>query len=330
MRPIPYVVAASIVAATTMPASALDILLTNDDGLTSNVMALYDALTDAGHDVIVSVPCTGQSGQGAALSFLRPVTPLAEACLNNAGQTGDPGAGPVTKVQDGYDFADFSYVMGTPIMATAYGLDVVAAERWGHAPDLVLSGPNEGQNVGNIVNSSGTVANAQFAASRGLSAMALSAGANTVGEMDEAGNFLPNPLSEVVADLSIALVNHFAAAAGDGQILPAGVALNVNFPDEVTAETPFSFSIFGSYNVYTPRFVENLSEDPAAQSFGLGGVAFPGLSIGFLAAEPSADQLGDEAVVMQQAVAVTAMQVGFEAGPETQAWLQEALGGLND
>ncbi len=35
-----------------------------DDGLTSNVKALYEALKADGHDVIVSVPCTNQSGDG--------------------------------------------------------------------------------------------------------------------------------------------------------------------------------------------------------------------------------------------------------------------------
>ena len=49
------------------PASALTILLSNDDGLTSNLVALYTVLKAAGHDVIVSVPCTGQSGRGAAI-----------------------------------------------------------------------------------------------------------------------------------------------------------------------------------------------------------------------------------------------------------------------
>jgi hypothetical protein len=38
------------------PAFALNIVLSNDDGLTSNLAALYLALKAAGHDVIVSVP----------------------------------------------------------------------------------------------------------------------------------------------------------------------------------------------------------------------------------------------------------------------------------
>ena len=58
---------AATLLAVASPASALNILLTNDDGLTSNVVALYAALKAQGHDVVVSVPCSGQSGRGAAI-----------------------------------------------------------------------------------------------------------------------------------------------------------------------------------------------------------------------------------------------------------------------
>jgi hypothetical protein len=57
------------------PAFALNIVLSNDDGLTSNTKALYEALKAAGHDVIVSVPCTGQSGRGAAIVMYSTPTP---------------------------------------------------------------------------------------------------------------------------------------------------------------------------------------------------------------------------------------------------------------
>ena len=127
---------------------------------------------------------------GAAVKFLKPIKPLTAACLNNAGSPGDPGVGPITKKQKAFDYQDFFYVNGTPIMATAYGLDILAPARWGAAPDLVVSGPNQGQNVGSIVISSGTIANVQFAASRGVPAIALSAGLSTEGEADKSGDFL--------------------------------------------------------------------------------------------------------------------------------------------
>jgi len=60
-------IAAIALAATVAPAGARTIVITNDDGLTSNTLALYRALKAKGHDVIVSVPCQNQSGKGAAL-----------------------------------------------------------------------------------------------------------------------------------------------------------------------------------------------------------------------------------------------------------------------
>jgi len=67
---------AASLAAISLPTSALNIVMSNDDGLTSNIKALYKALKTAGHDVVVSIPCQGQSGMGAAIIFLEPLTPL--------------------------------------------------------------------------------------------------------------------------------------------------------------------------------------------------------------------------------------------------------------
>ena len=39
-------------------------------------------------------------------------------------------------------------------MSMLYGLDVLAVQRWSAPPDLVISGPNEGNNLGAINNSS--------------------------------------------------------------------------------------------------------------------------------------------------------------------------------
>ena len=112
--PMRQFVAFVLLAGVASPGFALNILLTNDDGLTSNVIALHDALVEAGHDVVVSLPCTGQSGMGAAAKFFTPLTPLTQPCLNNAALPDDPGAGPVTK--SGLGSGDYYYVNGTPIM----------------------------------------------------------------------------------------------------------------------------------------------------------------------------------------------------------------------
>ncbi len=288
---------------------ARNIVLTNDDGLTSNVVALYESLKAAGHDVVVSVPCTNQSGQGAALGIARPLAPLAVACLNGAAEPGDPGAGPMTRA--GLPQGDFYYVDGTPVAALLHGLDVVGMTRWGKAPDLVLSGPNEGQNVGAIILSSGTVSAAQYAAVSGIPAIALSAGAGT-----ESSN-LDNPLSNEIADRTVELLTHLDARAGStGPLLPAGLALNVNFPDQ-PAGARWQLTEVGTYNAYKIGFTADMAANASpmmqmmAKSRGLEIPTLPGVSFDFNTAVPLPEQMDDESVIFRKAIAVSPMQAGY-------------------
>jgi 5'-nucleotidase len=306
-------------------AFARNIVLSNDDGLTSNVKALYLALKAQGHDVIVSVPCSGQSGMGGAVKFMRPLGPLAADCLNGAAKAGEPGAGPVTR--PGFE-NDFFYVDGTPVMATMYGLDVAAMRRWGKAPDLVLSGPNEGQNVGYVVLTSGTVSNAQFAATRGLPAIALSAGADTA---DNAT--LANPKSAVVARLSADLVKVLDDRAGTRAMLPPGIALNVNFPEKLEG-AQWRPSRIGTYNLIQMRFSENIgaSASPAtvaaAKARGLALPGLPGVTVAMNGAVPGPDQQDDESVVYRKDIAVSVMQVGYDHKQPAHLWLRKHLRGF--
>lgn len=308
------------------PAAARNIVLTNDDGLTSNVLAVYHALKAQGHDVIVSVPCANQSGMGAAAYFSRPVTVLTSPCRNGAASAGDPGAGPVTR--SGVPASDVFYVAGTPVMAMLYGIDVVGRKRWSHAPDLVLSGPNEGQNVGAIILSSGTVSNAQYAAVRGIPAIALSAGGNSTG--NEA---LANPVSRVVADRTAELVSRLDRQSPGKAMLPAGIALNVNFPDDPQG-AEWRMSRIGSYNAYIVRFSENMAKEAspamAAMASQHGGSIpeLPGIALTMNTAEPSPDQRNDESVVYRSAIAVSPMRAGYDAGPRENAMIGRLLRGL--
>ena len=126
MRPLKINFIAAAVLSISAPAFAANILLVNDDGLTSNAKALYEALKADGHDVIVSVPCTGQSGRGAGIvmystSVIVPDNDKTQVegeggCHNGAAPTGAPAVGPFTKA--GYTGGDYHYVHGTPVMAT--------------------------------------------------------------------------------------------------------------------------------------------------------------------------------------------------------------------
>jgi 5'-nucleotidase len=287
---------------------ARNIVISNDDGLTSNVMAVYRTLKAAGHDVIVSVPCTNQSGMGAALKVMRPLGPLAADCRSRAAKAGAPGAGPMTREGLG---PDFYYVDGTPVMSLLYGLDVAAKARWGRAPDLVVSGPNEGSNLGQIVLTSGTVSNAQYAAARGIPAIATSGSDDA---KDDAG--LNNPKSASMAAGVVRLVAALDRRAGGKALLPPGVALNVNFPDHAEG-APWRLTRIGTYNLYTARFSENI---------GGGAQQQPGIAIEVNKAVPTLTQKDDESVQHKEAVTVSVMQAGYDAPLPARNSVRDILG----
>lgn len=321
----PVLLSGLIIALMSVSAEARTIVVTNDDGLTSNLVALYRALKQDGHDVIVSVPCTNQSGAGTAMTFTAPATRLEKDCRSAAAKAGAITAGRMSRA--GLPAEDFHYVDGTPTMAVLYGLDVVAQRRWGQDPELVLSGPNEGQNVGAIVLGSGTVSAAQFAALRGIPAIALSAGANTV---DDAR--LAHPDSPRIARLSADLVKKLDALAGSAPLLPSGMALNVNFPDKL-AGAQWTPSRIGTYNLYRIRFVEDVAASASAVSKayasqnGIKLPSSPGLSIDLASEEPSADQQSDESIVIRKDIAISPMRVGYDATISTgsDSWIMKVL-----
>ena len=289
------------------PSFALNILLSNDDGLTSNLKALEVALTNAGHNVLVSVPCTNQSGRSAGLVVYSKDKLEATndkeinkegGCLNGVAKVGDPAFGPYKKA--GYE--NYNYIHATPVVSVMYGIDVVAKNKWGKMPDLVISGPNEGQNVGSFNLYSGTIGIVQYAGSRGIPAIAFSAGMNTV-----ANPGLNNPNSTIVANQAVRLVTEIQKNASQGKLLPSRTVLNVNFPDNVTPQTNFVFAKIGSFDEYTAKFDKDLSSGytPITQA--------------------TAAQQQDEVVVSKNKISVTAMQVAYDARPTTQEWLKLRL-----
>ncbi len=125
------------------------ILLSNDDGIRSPCLrALWRALTGAGHIVDVVAPLVEQSGVGCGVSLHHPLRlhPVHED-----------------------DFSGTA-VAGTPVDCVKIALTVLLPE----APDLVVSGINNGSNKGVDVYYSGTVGAATEAALRGLPAVAFS------------------------------------------------------------------------------------------------------------------------------------------------------------
>lgn len=264
-----------LVAAT--PARALDILLTNDDGFESEqIRALYAMLEDRGHSVVISAPTQNNSGAGGAMAFLKPIGPLARATRGGTVPAGQPGVG-----ADPTD-PDIHYVDGSPVMSLLYGLDVIAFRKWGRQPDLVISGPNEGNNQGLINSSSGTFNNALYAINRGIPAIAVSSGETT-----QKNGLPPDPeaIEFRIAGLVVALVDRIERnsrpARRKGPLLPPGTGLNVNVPKFDPAHgcipNEYRFTRVGTATEFQPVFFGKLSDSPAALDFGA-GVSLPGIS----------------------------------------------------
>jgi len=173
----------------------LRILLTNDDGWNAaGIVAVYDALVTAGHDVTVVAPLTNQSGVGGRITF---------------------GGPPLQVVlQEAHKYS----VAGAPADAVEVGLSLVFGTK---PPDLVISGANIGQNIGAATVHSGTVGAAVTALNDGVPAIAVST------EIDPATN--AGPFAETGAFV-VKLVAGLQTQAGGGPLLPKTVGLNVNYP----------------------------------------------------------------------------------------------------
>jgi 5'-nucleotidase len=135
------------------------ILLTNDDGpLAPGLHALQQAL--ALHaEVTVVCPAEERSGVGHGITYLAPI---------RAGRADLPGG------------ASACTVTGTPADCVKFALTHLLET----APDLIVSGPNLGANVGWDVFYSGTVAAALEGGMNGIASVAVSTSRRNSGRMD--------------------------------------------------------------------------------------------------------------------------------------------------
>lgn len=167
------------------------ILITNDDGIDAPGLAILEqAARTVSGDVWVVAPATEQSGQGQALTLADPLR-IAEVGERRYA------------------------VSGTPADCVTMALKVVL----GQAPDLVLSGVNQGFNIADDMPYSGTVGAALHATAAGIRAMAFSQAYKRLGQEHE--EEIWGPARAHCADTIRALL------AVDQ---PRGIALNVNFP----------------------------------------------------------------------------------------------------
>lgn len=195
-------------------ASALNIGLTNDDGWsTPGIQAMYQVLTEAGHTVVLAGPLDGQSGSAAAFNIGNlEVTKQAENQYSVALEGGEEGAEPAS-----------SGMMALSILTELTG---------GQAPDLLVSGINDGANVGGVAPFSGTVgaAIASISLLDGLQTPAIAISADEHCDEEEPLGESCLAVAEFVRDYIDHLTGRQAYVKGNQGLLPNARALNINYP----------------------------------------------------------------------------------------------------
>jgi 5'-nucleotidase len=179
-------------------AEVLKVLVTNDDGVgAEGIDVLVTALARLdGVETTVVAPADEQSGTGGRST------------------TGPVEATPA-QTAGGHDA---TAVDGFPSDAVRVAFDELGVE-----PDVVVSGINEGQNLGAIVEISGTVGAARTAAREGVPALAVSQGLGDPVDFDAA------------AELAVAWIDERRDALLAGEV-PVDTVANLNVPSCDTGE----------------------------------------------------------------------------------------------
>lgn len=203
-----------------LPAWSLNILVTNDDSCNSEgINTLMDALEGAGHQVTMYAPAGEQSGRGGSISTAIG----ASYDISNVGFHGPTGADnrycvriPAENPAEGAE--EQITVSASPKDSALVGLALMAD----NPPDVVISGINDGQNIGAVTTSSGTVGAAVAAVHEGYPGIAVSLNRFS-GEDGMSFADLANFVVDVVAELE--------ASRGEGEaLLPPMTGLNINNP----------------------------------------------------------------------------------------------------
>ena len=170
------------------------ILITNDDGIGAPALpVLALCLARAGHEVQVAAPREGHSGCGASIGNV---------------SSGHRVHVEQVKLKGAEEIPAYS-VDGPPALIVLAALQGMFGKR----PDVVVSGPNSGLNLGPLVLHSGTLGAAVTAASHGLPGIALSTEKR------------PRFGYQTAAEFCALHLHDLLEAMGDA------TALNINVPD---------------------------------------------------------------------------------------------------
>lgn len=194
------------------PAFGLNILLVNDDGYEAEgINLLFTALENAGHEVTMVAPKEDQSAQGTA-TLIQP--------------------GPLTEYGGTVELVNIEagkwYLNGTAVDCVAAAANIVMAA---NPPDLVISGPNRGENVGFMATYSGTVGAAIRAIQGGIPAIALSVGMDWKAYLADGAMPLTLRAYPKACRFMVDLLEQLSSGLSTSQkLLPEGTGLNINYP----------------------------------------------------------------------------------------------------
>jgi 5'-nucleotidase len=214
------------------------ILLTNDDGIQSpGLWAAAEALSDLGY-VTVAAPREQSSGMGRSLPLASDGSIRAET-LNVRGK----------------DWTVYA-VGGTPAQAVLHGVLEISSRR----PDLVVSGINYGENVGDGVSISGTVGAALEGAGLGIPALAVSLEMNS-------DHFLSYS-KEIDFSTAAYFTAYFARLLFEKRF-PADVdVIKIDVPCDATRETDWEISRLSRQSYFVPMPPQRKSfEEPGKLDF---------------------------------------------------------------
>jgi 5'-nucleotidase len=180
---------AAAISSAQQPATGFLVLLTNDDGYDApGLQALVRAFAGYG-EIYISAPRENQSGKGHSITTSDPIF------VNERRQAGVVAAWAVE---------------APPATSARIGLDKLVPR----PPDVVISGINRGENLGQVVYLSGTLGAAREAVFSGAPAIAVSMEGNDLKDYERTAAYLRSLVEKLRAD----------------RMLAAGLFLNVNAP----------------------------------------------------------------------------------------------------
>lgn len=169
----------------------MNILLTNDDGIyAEGIRILAEVLIKSGHNVTIAAPDRERSAAGHSITIREPLR--------------------VKKIDMKIDGVNSYMITGTPADCVKIGLEKIVIQK----PDIVISGINNGPNLGFDVLYSGTVSAAMEAYMMGYNSLAVSLKYNGNNNYFTASKIIEKYISE-----------------NDFSLLSDKVLLNINIPD---------------------------------------------------------------------------------------------------